>query len=91
VCVVLTPEFLAYQRSVGNDMSTSAPDLAFPGLGPGDRWCIAALDWVHAYDDGVAPPVILAATHEWALDVVSLETLQSFSVDVPDDPSSLIT
>ncbi|MDR7252301.1 uncharacterized protein (DUF2237 family) [Nocardioides sp. BE266] len=89
ICAVMTEEFLAHQRSVGNDLSTPRPEFAFPGLVPGDRWCVVAARWLQAYDAGVAAPVVLAATSERALDVVPLEVLQALSVDVPPDLSAL--
>jgi len=89
VCAVMTAEFLAHQQQVGNDLVTPRPEWMFPGLEPGDRWCVVALRWRQAYEDGVAAPVVLAATSERALDVVPLELLQSASVDVPDDPGAL--
>ena len=89
ICGVMTPEFLAHQRSIGNDLSTPMPQYRFPGLNPGDRWCVTALNWLRAHDDGFACPVVLASTHERALDVVSLEVLQQHAVDVPDDLAGL--
>ena len=89
VCAVMTGEFLEHQRSVGNDLSTPRPEWRFPGLQPGDRWCVVAARWVQAYQDGVAAPVVLAATNERALDVIPLKLLQQHAVDVPADPSSL--
>jgi uncharacterized protein len=89
VCAVMTEEFLAHQRSVGNDLSTPRPEWGFPGLVPGDRWCVVAARWLQAYDDGVSAPVVLAATSERALDVVPLEALELASVDVPPDLSAL--
>jgi uncharacterized protein (DUF2237 family) len=89
VCAVVTDEFLAHQQSVGNDLSTPRPQWQFPGLRPGDRWCVVAARWLQAAQDGVAAPVVLAATHERALDVVSLDLLQQHAVDVPSDPGSL--
>jgi len=89
VCAVMTEEFLAHQRSVGNDLSTPRPEWSFPGLVPGDRWCVVAVRWLQAYDAGVAAPVVLAATSERALDVVPLEVLRELSVDVPPDLSAL--
>ena len=90
VCAVVTAEFLVHQRSVGNDLSTPRPEYRFPGLRPGDRWCVVALRWLQAHEDGVAPPVVLAATNERALEVVPLDVLRRYAVDVPGDPSSLI-
>ena len=89
VCAVVTAEFLAHQRAVGNDLSTPRPEYRFPGLVPGDRWCVVAARWAQAYEDGAAAPVVLAATHERALDLVPLEWLQEHAVDVPDDPARI--
>jgi len=89
VCAVMTTQFLAHQRDVGNDLSTPIPAYEFPGLEPGDRWCVVAARWWQAYEAGVAPPVVLAATHARALDVVPLDALREHAVDVPSDPSSL--
>ncbi len=89
VCAVATQEFLEHQRAVGNDLSTPVPQYRFPGLRPGDRWCVVAARWLQAYQDGVAAPVVLAATHERATDVVPLEYLRQHAVDVPGDLSSL--
>lgn len=89
VCAVMTPEFLAHQRSLGNDLVTPVPEWGFPGLSPGDRWCVVAGRWLQSYAAGVAAPVVLAATHARALDVVPLRYLSECSVDVPDDASSL--
>jgi uncharacterized protein (DUF2237 family) len=90
VCAVVTEEFLEYMRQVGNDLSTAVPAYGFPGLRPGDRWCVVAVRWLQAYDAGVASPVVLAATHERALDVVPVAALREHAVDVPDDPASLL-
>jgi|SRR5450432_898384 uncharacterized protein (DUF2237 family) len=89
VCVVMTTAFLAHQRGVGNDLSTPIPEYQFPGLVAGDRWCVVAERWWQAYQDGVAAPVVLAATNKRALGVVPLEALREHAVDVPSDPSSL--
>ena len=89
VCAVMTPEFLAHQASVGNDLTTARPEWGFPGLVPGDRWCVVAARWLQAYDDGVAAPVVLASTHERALEVIRRELLEEHAVDVPPDLSSL--
>lgn len=89
VCAVMTSEFLEHQASVGNDLATPRPEYAFPGLQPGDRWCVVAARWMQAYADGVAAPVVLASTNELALDVVPLELLRAYAVDVPSDPGSL--
>jgi uncharacterized protein len=89
VCAVVTAEFLEHQLSVGNDLSTPVPEYGFPGLQPGDRWCVVAQRWLQAYAAGVAPPVVLAATSVRALDVIELAVLQRHAVDVPEDISSL--
>jgi uncharacterized protein len=89
VCAVVTAEFLAQQRAVGNDLVTPRPEYRFDGLRPGDRWCVVAARWLQAYEAGVAAPVVLAATHARALDIVPLEALREHAVDVPADPSSL--
>ena len=89
VCAVMTTEFLEHQRSVGNDLSTPRPEWSFPGLHPGDRWCVVAARWRQAYEEGLAAPVVLASTHERALDVIPLEWLREHAVDVPSDPRSL--
>ncbi len=76
VCTELTEEFLAFSRLVGNDLSTPRPEYDFPGLKPGDRWCLCAARWREALEHGHAPPVVLASTHEAALAVVELEDLR---------------
>ncbi|OLE29561.1 MAG: hypothetical protein AUG44_03665 [Actinobacteria bacterium 13_1_20CM_3_71_11] len=89
VCAVVTAEFLAHQQQVGNDLVTPRPEYRFPGLRPGDRWCVVAVRWLEAYEAGRAAPVVLAATHARALDVIPLEALRKHAVDVPPDLSSL--
>lgn len=89
VCAVMTKEFLEHQRSVGNDLTTPRLEYGFPGLVPGDRWCVVAARWLQAHVDGVAAPVVLAATNVRALEVVPLEALERAAVDVPDDPGVL--
>lgn len=89
ICAVVTAEFLEHQRSIGNDLSTPRPEYSFPGLVPGDRWCVTAPNWARAYEAGVAAPVVLAATNASVLDLVPLQALQQLAVDVPADPSSL--
>jgi uncharacterized protein (DUF2237 family) len=84
VCVVVTEDFLRHQLEVGNDLVTPVPHYSFPGLVPGDRWCVVAVRWLQAYQDGAAAPVVLASTHRRALDIVPLEVLQQHAVDVPD-------
>lgn len=76
VCVEVTKAFLEYSREAGNDLSTPRPEYQFPGLKPGDRWCVCAARWLEAYAMGAAPPVVLGATHEGALEIVPLEALQ---------------
>lgn len=90
VCAVVTKEFLEHQLRVGNDLVTPRPEYDFPGLQAGDRWCVVAARWQEAFEAGVAPPVVLAATHARALEVVDLEALRQHAVDVPADPSSLL-
>lgn len=89
VCAVMTSEFLAHQKSVGNDLSTPRPEWQFPGLQPGDRWCVVAARWLEAHDDGAAAPVVLASTNERALEIIPRHVLDAHSVDVPPDLSSL--
>ena len=89
VCVVLTAEFLDFQRQVGNDLVTARPEYGFPGLTPGDRWCVVAVRWLQAYRAGVPAPVVLAATNARAMEVVPLAALREQAVDVPADPGSL--
>jgi hypothetical protein len=89
ICAVVTKEFLDHQRSIGNDLSTPVPQYGFPGLVPGDRWCVTAVNWARAYHAGVAAPVVLASTNEAVLSIVPLEILRQLAVDVPADPSSL--
>jgi uncharacterized protein len=89
ICAVVTDEFLEHQRRIGNDLTTPMPHYQFPGLAPGDRWCVTARNWLRAHDDGAAAYVVLASTHERALDIVSLAALQQHGVDVPEDPGLL--
>lgn len=77
VCAVMTDEFLAYSKYVGNDLSTSRPEFGFDGLKAGDAWCLCAGRFLQAYDEGCAPDVNLAATHKRALDIVPLKALQA--------------
>ncbi|MEH2124653.1 DUF2237 family protein [Nostoc sp.] len=80
VCAQVTSEFLEFTKSQGNDLSTAVPDFNFPGLKPGDRWCLCASRWQEALEAGVAPPVILSATHARALEVVSLDDLKKYAL-----------
>ena len=82
VCVVITAEFLEFSNSRGNDLSTPLPQFGFPGLRPGDRWCLCAPRWREALDAGCAPHVVLRATHEGALDHCSLANLKRFALDL---------
>ena len=81
VCAQMTPEFLDFSKLKGNDLVTPAPEYDFPGLKPGDKWCLVALRWKEALDAGVAPPVVLKSTHSSALQVVTLEQLKKYAVD----------
>lgn len=81
VCAVMTAEFLAYSKYVGNDLSTPRPEFRFAGLKPGDRWCLCAARFMQAHEEGCAPRVRLAATHARALDIVSLAVLRSHGAD----------
>ena len=89
ICAVMTREFLEHQRRIGNDLTTPMPQYRFPGLAPGDRWCVTARNWLAAHDDGVAAPVVLASTNEAVLAIVPLAILQPYAVDVPADPGAL--
>jgi len=89
ICAVVSAEFLEHQASIGNDLITPMPAYGFPGLEPGDRWCVTARNWLRAYEDGAAAYVVLAATHERALEVVPEEALRELAVDVPDDAGAL--
>jgi len=82
ICVQVSAEFLAFSKSRGNDLSTPVPAFAFPGLRPGDRWCLCAARWKEALDAGMAPRVLLTATHEAALEVVSLKDLKPYALDL---------
>ena len=80
ICAEVTAAFLAYSKEQGNDLSTPRPEFDFPGLQPGDRWCLCANRWLDAHEDGVAPKVILEACEQSALKVVPLEVLESYAV-----------
>ena len=82
VCAVMTAEFLAFSASVGNDLSTPQPDYSFPGLKPGDRWCLCAPRWKEALDAGFAPLVVLEATHEETLAITTLGVLKDHAAKV---------
>ena len=82
VCIEATAEFLAFSKSVGNDLSTARPEMAFPGLKPGDRWCLLAPRWAEAEQAGKAPRVVLLSTHEGALRYTDLKTLKAYALDL---------
>ncbi|MDO8187357.1 DUF2237 domain-containing protein [Conexibacter sp. JD483] len=90
ICAVVTADFLDHQASIGNDLRTAVPAYRFPGLRPGDRWCVTAANWLRAHADGAAAFVVLASTHERALEIVPLHALREHAVDVPADASSLL-
>jgi uncharacterized protein (DUF2237 family) len=81
VCAVMTEEFLQFSRRVGNDLSTPVPAYQFPGLKPGDRWCLCVTRWVEAFQAGMAPQVVLEATHMSAIEFADLEDLKRHAVD----------
>jgi len=81
VCILATEDFLKFSKSVGNDLSTPHPEFEFPGIKPGDRWCLCALRWQEAYEQGKAPPVFLESTHENTLKLVDFNLLQKFAVN----------
>jgi uncharacterized protein (DUF2237 family) len=82
VCCQMTAEFLAFSKKAGNDLSTPRPEMAFPGLNPGDRWCLVAPRWVEALEAGVAPRIALLSTHEGALRYTDLSTLKRYALDL---------
>jgi len=82
VCVRVTQEFLEFSKSRGNDLMTPVPQFDFPGLEAGDRWCLCAMRWKEAFDNGVAPRVMLLSTHEAALKIIALEDLKSMAGDL---------
>ena len=82
VCIVASEEFLAFSKARGNDLSTPMPEYDFPGVQPGQRWCLCAARWVEAYHAGMAPQVVLNATNEATLDIVALEDLKRYAVDL---------
>ena len=89
ICAVVTAEFLEHQQRIGNDLSTPRPEVDFPGLVPGDRWCVTAPNWLRAHEDGAAAFVVLASTNARALEIVPRDALTEHAVDVPADPGSL--
>ena len=82
MCIQITEEFLQYSRFAGNDLSTPLPEFGFPGLKPGDRWCLCAPRWMEAYERNMAPKVFLTRTHRRALEVIPLEVLRQYAVDL---------
>lgn len=86
VCAVMTAEFLAMSKYLGNDLSTPRPEFGFPGLKPGDRWCLCAARFLQAHEEGAAPQLRLAATHRRTLDIVPLEILRRYASDGGEQP-----
>ena len=82
VCAIMTEEFLKFSKSKGNDLSTPVPAFDFPGLNSGDRWCLCAARWLEAYEAGSAPSIIARATHRRALEIIPLEAMKEFSLDI---------
>ena len=82
VCAEVTEEFLVFSKTSGNDLSTPVPEFEFPGLKPGDRWCLCVLRWKDALEAGVAPPVLLSSTHESALEFVTIDDLKKHAIDL---------
>ena len=89
ICAVVTAEFLEHQRRIGNDLITPMPQFHFPGLVPGDRWCVTAANWLRAHRDGAGAYVVLASTHQRALEIVPLAALREHAIDVPPTPEAL--
>ena len=81
VCVILTDEFLKFSLEVGNDLSTPRPEFDFPGLKPGQKWCLCANRWIEAYESGVAPPIITESTNIKTLDIIDFETIALYSLN----------
>ena len=82
VCALMTDEFLEFSKAQGNDLSTPMPEFSFPGLKEGDRWCLCAMRWVEAYERGRAPKIFLRDSHQQILEMVELEILQKFALDL---------
>lgn len=87
LCAIMTDDFLQYSKAQGNDLITPRPELEFPGLSAGDRWCLCVGRWIEAEEAGVAPPVILEATNEAVLDEISADTLKAYKYDPSTSPS----
>ena len=81
VCILATEDFLVFSKGAGNDLSTPRPEFNFPGLKPGNRWCLCTMRWKEAYEQGKAPPVFLESTHEATLKLVDFNILQQFAVN----------
>ena len=81
VCILATEEFLVFSKGAGNDLSTPRPEFNFPGVKPGNRWCLCAMRWKEAYEQGKAPPVFLESTHEATLKLVDFNILQQYAVN----------
>ena len=90
ICAVVSREFLDHQASIGNDLGTPAPQHGFSGLNPGDRWCVTGANWLRSHMDGAAAPILLASTHELAAQIVPIEIMREYAVDVPADATTLI-
>lgn len=90
ICAVITQEFLEHQRSIGNDLGTPMPQYGFPGLVPGDQWCVTAANFLRAHIDGMAAFVVLRATNESVLDIVPFEVLKEHAIDLPEGPTELL-
>ncbi len=88
VCVIITNSFLEFSSSRGNNLATPVPEYNFPGLVEGDKWCLCALRWLEAYKHGVAPKVVISATHIKTLDVIDLTILEEFAIDKKEDSSN---
>ena len=82
VCAIMTEEFLKFSKSKGNDLSTPVPAFDFPGLNPGDRWCLCAARWLEAYEAGSAPSIIARATHRRALEIIPIEAMKELALDI---------
>jgi len=89
ICAVVTADFLEHQKGIGNDLSRPMPQFGFPGLVPGDRWCVTASNWLRAHADGAPSLVVLESTNQKALEIVPIEALRENAVDVPPDPGEL--
>ena len=82
VCAKVTSEFLEYSKNKGNDLITPRPELDFPGLKEGDKWCVCAMRWLEAYNDGVAPPILVRSTNILALEIIDIDLLKKYAIDL---------